>query len=454
MRWWRPTEPTPERSIASGVEASSAKASWTVASWTVEPDETIGQAVDQGRTAGSVIDMSCRASVVWDDAYLGYDFGEHPMHPVRLDLTIRLARDLGVLDRVTLCRPEPADEATLLTGHTAAYLDALREASVERSFVGHGLGTSDNPVFAGMFDAGALIAGGSQLAAREVWSGRADHGVNIAGGLHHAMRDSASGFCLLNDVVIAIRWLLANGAQKIAYVDVDVHHGDGVQAAFWDDPRVLTISLHQHPATLFPGTGLPSEVGAAGAAEGSAINVALPPGTDDQGWLRAFGAVVPGAVRAFDPDVLISQCGCDTHRDDPLAELSLTVDGQAVALNWMHQLAHESAGGRWVAFGGGGYGVLRCVPRTWTNLIAQAAGAPLDPDTPIPAAWTDGLRQRGITAPLPSTMGEGDVPIRPGAPDGPPPWEPSGESWLDRSIGATRSAVYPLLGLDPDDPRD
>ena len=397
--------------------------------------------------------MPCRASVVWDDAYLGYDFGDHPMHPVRLDLTIRLARELGVLDRVTLRQPAPADEASLLTAHSPAYLDALREASVDPGFVGHGLGTSDNPVFAGMYEAGALIAGGSVLAAAQVWQGHADHAVNIAGGLHHAMYDTASGFCLLNDVVIAIRWLLANGAKRVAYVDVDVHHGDGVQAAFWDDPRVLTVSLHQHPATLFPGTGLPSELGA-GAAEGTAVNVALPPGTDDEGWLRAFGAVVPGAVRAFQPDVLVSQCGCDTHHDDPLAELALTVDGQAAALSWIHAVAHESAGGRWVAFGGGGYGVFRCVPRTWTNLIAEASGTPVDPSTPIPTAWTDGLRARGITAALPDTMGEGSVPLRPGTADGPSPWHPGGETWLDRSVGATRRAVYPLLGLDPDDPRD
>ena len=136
-----------------------------------------------------------------------------------------------------------------------------------------------------------------------------------------------------------------------------MHHGDGVQAAFWDDPRVLTVSLHQHPATLFPGTGMASEVGGAGAAEGTAVNVALPPGTDDEGWLRAFGAVVPGAVRAFAPDVLVSQCGCDTHHDDPLAELALTVDGQATALAWMHELGardrRPGAGSRSAAAGTG-----------------------------------------------------------------------------------------------------
>jgi acetoin utilization protein AcuC len=300
---------------------------------------------------------------------------------VRLDLTIRLARALGVLDAVTVVPPTPADETQLLTVHDADYLDAVRRASVDPAFVGFGLGTSDDPVFAGMYDASALVAGGSALAARMLWDGGAEHAVNIAGGLHHAMRDHASGFCIFNDVVLGIRELIARGAHRVAYVDVDVHHGDGVQAAFYDDPRVLTISLHQDPRTLFPGTGLPSEIGR-GAAEGTALNVALPPGTDDAGWLRAFRAVVPGAVRAFGPDVLVTQCGCDTHRDDPLANLELTVDGQRTAIGQLHALAHQAAGGRWLAFGGGGYGLVRCVPRTWTHLIAETSGRPLDPQTP------------------------------------------------------------------------
>jgi acetoin utilization protein AcuC len=388
----------------------------------------------------------CRASAIWDEGYLAYDFGDHPMNPVRLDLTVRLARELGVLDALDVLAPVAADEAQLLSVHDADYLAAVRTASSDPAFTGFGLGTEDDPVFAGMYEASALISGGSALAAQQVWSGQVEHAVNIAGGLHHAMRGYASGFCVFNDVVLAIRTLLASGARRIAYVDVDVHHGDGVQAAFYDDPRVLTISLHQDPRTLFPGTGLPTEIGS-GAAEGTAVNVALPPGTDDAGWLRAFGAIVPGAVRAFGPDVLVTQCGCDTHHEDPLANLQLTVDGQRTAIAALHALAHEAAAGKWVAFGGGGYGVLRCVPRTWTHLLAEAAGAPVPAHTAVPAAWTKQLRERGVRAELPTTMGEREVPVV-------DPWVPGGESWLDRAIGATRHAVFPLLGLDPDDPRD
>lgn len=393
--------------------------------------------------------MECRASVIWDEGYLAYDFGDHPMNPIRLDFTIRLARELGVLDRVEVLAPKQATVTQLLTVHDADYLQAVRDAGADPGYRGYGLGTDDDPVFPGMFEASALIAGGSRLAAEDVWSGRVEHAVNFAGGLHHAMRDQASGFCVLNDVVLAIRTLLAAGAQRVAYVDVDVHHGDGVQAAFYDDPRVLTISLHQDPRTLFPGTGLPTDVGV-GAAAGTSINVALPPGTGDRGWLRAFGAVVPGAVRAFAADVLVTQCGCDTHHEDPLASLQLTVDGQRTAIAALHQLAHETAQGRWLALGGGGYGVVRCVPRTWTNLIAEASGVALDPATPIPSGWADYVRGRGSLARIPEFVGEGALDQS----DFRDTWQPGGDSWLDRAISATRRASYPLLGLDPDDPRD
>ncbi|MEO6701815.1 MAG: acetoin utilization protein AcuC [Jatrophihabitantaceae bacterium] len=394
-------------------------------------------------------ETECRASLVWGEGYLAYDFGEHPMAPVRLELTVSLARSLGVLDRLRVLQPLPAGEDQLRTVHSAEYLAAVRTASSDPDYLGFGLGSADNPVFAGMYDAAALIAGGSSLAALQVWQdGRAgpDHAVNIAGGLHHAMHGSAAGFCVLNDVVLAIRTLLAAGAQRIAYIDIDVHHGDGVQAAFYEDPRVLTISLHQDPRTLYPGTGLASEVGD-GPGAGTAMNLALPPGTADDGWLRAFNAVVPGAVSSFRPDVLVTQCGCDTHHEDPLADLALTVDGQRAAYAALHELAHRAAGGKWLALGGGGYGVLRCVPRAWTHLLAEVSGHPIAPELEIPQSWTDDLRRRGVSAKLPRWMGEGRSPS-------PQQWMPGGESWLDRSIAATRDASFPLLGLDPADPRD
>ncbi len=393
--------------------------------------------------------MSDSVAVVWDDALLGYTMGgEHPMHPVRLDLTMRLADSLGVLssDRITVVRPSPADEELLTLAHDPAYLEAVRRAP-EDPGVGHGLGTDDNPIFPGMYEAAALITGGSVQAARLVHEGGAQHAVNISGGLHHAMRDRASGFCVFNDAAVAIAWLLAQGYERIAYVDVDVHHGDGVQTAFYDDPRVLTISVHQTPLTLFPGTGFPEETGDPDTALGSAVNIALPNGTDDSGWLRAFTAVVPGALKAFQPQILVTQCGCDAHHEDPMADLALTVDGQRATYRALHDLAHQLCDGRWVALGGGGYGLVRCVPRAWTHLIAEAGGDALDPATEIPESWREDVVRRGLRARPPTHMTEGGY-------TGFAHWDPFTESRVDRAILRTRRASYPLFGLDPDDPRD
>ena len=347
--------------------------------------------------------MAGTFTLFWDPRMTEYDFGpQHPLAPVRVALTIALATELGVLepsDSVSVAAPAPARDDELRLVHSAEYIDAVRRASssgaahfpggavpLDPPGPGHGLGTPDNPVFAGMHEASALVAGGTLAAARAVWEGAALHAGNVAGGLHHAMRASASGFCVYNDPAIAIAWLLEAGAKRIAYVDVDVHHGDGVQAAFYDDPRVLTISLHEHPATLFPGTGLASETGA-GEGRGYAVNVALPAGTGDAGWLRAFDAVVPPLLAAFGPEVLVSQHGCDTHRLDPLAHLALSVDAQRRACVMMHALAHSLAGGRWVLVGGGGYQRVQVVPRTWTHLLGVAADRPVDPATATPDGW-------------------------------------------------------------------
>src|SRR5690606_3392100 len=200
--------------------------------------------------------------VVWDETLTGYNFGRgHPLNPVRLDLTIRLATALGVLDgaNVQIASPPKADDDLLATFHTHDYLAAVRRCAENpaRYELAHGLGTDDNPCFPAMHEASARVVGGTVDLVRAVWDGRAQHGVNITGGLHHAMAGHASGFCVYNDLVVGIQTLLDAGAERVAYVDVDVHHGDGVQAAFYDDPRVLTISLHETPRTLFPGTGYP-----------------------------------------------------------------------------------------------------------------------------------------------------------------------------------------------------
>ncbi len=385
-------------------------------------------------------------AVIWTDGLLRYDLGDHPLDPVRVELTMALARELGVLDRpgVVLVTPQPADERALARVHDTDYIDAVKAGHGNPTY---GLDTADNPVFPGMHEAAALVAGASLAAAEAVWSGRARCAANIAGGLHHAMPDRASGFCVYNDPAVAIARLLDLGAERVAYVDVDVHHGDGVQEIFYRDPRVLTVSLHETPLALFPGTGFPDETGGPGA-EGTAVNVALPPGTGDTGWLRAFHAVVPSVVRAFRPQVMVSQCGADAHRLDPLADLRLSVDGQRESYLAMRALSEELCDGRWIVTGGGGYALVEAVPRAWVHLLAIATGEPLDPATPTPDAWQNLAHRRRPSRDVPASLTDGTVPRW-------EPWQPTGEpDAIDRAIAATRKAIFPLFGLDPYDPRD
>ncbi|MFH8840942.1 acetoin utilization protein AcuC [Streptomyces sp. NPDC017868] len=389
--------------------------------------------------------MSGRALLMWDEAVTQYDFGsEHPMDPVRLALTMSLVRAYGLDRAVDVVAAKPAGDSTLRLVHREDYVAAVRAASADPRHAdqAYGLGTVDDPAFAGMHEASALIAGQSVGAAEAIWRGEAAHAVNFAGGLHHAMPGAASGFCVYNDASLAIARLLELGAERVAYVDVDVHHGDGVQAAFWEDPRVLTVSLHEHPRTLFPQTGWPEETGAAGAGEGGAVNVALPAGTGDAGWLRAFHAVVPELLADFRPQVLVTQHGADTHFEDPLAHLAVSLDAQRAVQEACHELAHEHAEGRWLALGGGGYAVVDVVPRSWTHLVGIAAHAPVDPESVIPASWRDEVYAR-TRQPGPMRMTDGRWPVGfRGWDEG---YDPADR--LDQAVLATRKAAFPLRGL-------
>ncbi|MFI1564958.1 acetoin utilization protein AcuC [Streptomyces sp. NPDC020490] len=390
--------------------------------------------------------MSGRAQLMWDEAVTGYDFGpDHPMDPVRLALTWSLVEALGLHREVEVVTAKPAGESTLRLVHREDYIDAVKAASArpEGADGSYGLGTEDDPAFAGMHEVSALIAGQSVGAAEAVWNGDALHAVNFTGGLHHAMPGGASGFCIYNDASLAIARLLELGAERVAYVDVDVHHGDGVQAAFWEDPRVLTISLHEHPRTLFPQTGWPEETGAS-AAEGSAVNLALPAGTGDAGWLRAFHAVVPELIADFRPQVLVTQHGTDTHFEDPLAHLAVSLDAQRAVQVACHELAHAYSDGRWVALGGGGYAVVEVVPRSWTHLVGIAAGRPVEPEAMIPEAWRQEVYARTRQS-APLRMTDGRWPVSWGE------WEMGYDpaDRLDQAVLATRRAVFPLRGLLP-----
>ncbi|MDJ0385698.1 acetoin utilization protein AcuC [Streptomyces sp. G-G2] len=387
--------------------------------------------------------MSGRGLLMWDEAVTKYDFGPgHPMDPVRLALTMGLVRAFGLDREMDVRAGKAAGDSTLRLVHRGDYVAAVREVSADPGVAdgSYGLGTMDDPAFHGMHEASALIAGQSVAAAEAVWRGDAAHAVNFAGGLHHAMPGGAAGFCVYNDAALAIARLLELGAERVAYVDVDVHHGDGVQAAFWDDPRVLTLSLHEHPRTLFPQTGWPEETGGP-AAEGSAVNVALPAGTGDEGWLRAFHATVPELLADFRPQVLVTQHGADTHFEDPLAHLAVSLDAQRAVQEACHDLAHTYADGRWLALGGGGYAIVDVVPRSWTHLVAIAAHRPLAPESVVPASWRDEVYAR-TRQPAPARMTDGRTP-------GWREWEAGYDpaDRIDQAVLAARRAVFPLRGM-------
>ncbi len=376
-----------------------------------------------------------------------YNFGaEHPMAPARLELTARLADALGLFQRPGLSMIEPivATDAQLATVHSGEYIAAVHGVSLnpDSPDPARGLGTEDDPAFAGIHEASARLAGGSWVAAEAVLSGKTVHAVNFGGGMHHASRDKASGFCIYNDAALAVQRLLDGGVRRVAYLDIDAHHGDGTQSIFWNDPRVLTISLHESGLTLFPGTGFANEIGGPDAP-GTAVNVALPAHTGDAGWLRAFHAVVPQLVEAFEPEVIVSQHGCDSHKDDPLTHLNTSVDAQREAALAIARLAARVCEDRWIATGGGGYNVISVVPRVWSHLIAISNGVPLPLKTEVPQRWRDHVLQRYGRA-APERMGD-DVDL----------WWRSWEvgynpnDAVDRTVMATRKEVFPLYGLDP-----
>ena len=327
-------------------------------------------------------------ALIWNDEAIQYAFGpHHPLKPIRVELTVDLIRACGLTDRddVLTLPGDPFGTDDVLGLHTPQYVDAVQRLSASADRAGDmrwGLGPGDTPVFKGMHEASMDVCGASVAAARAVWEGRVDHAFNPAGGLHHAMPNRAAGFCVYDDPAAAIRWLLDHGAKRVAYIDVDTHHGDGVQAFFYDDPRVLTISLHESGRTLFPGTGFAGEIGE-GDAKGTSLNVALPIATTGPIYLDAFDAVVPPALDAFEPDVLVTQLGCDTHMTDPLAHLALTTSDYELLARRLHGLAHEHADGRWVAMGGGGYQIVSVVPRAWTIYFAELTGQEVPFELPL-----------------------------------------------------------------------
>ena len=328
-----------------------------------------------------------KATLVYSPRFAAYELSEsHPLRPERLKLTFELMRAYGLFDSDSINWQEPHVAGTdlLLKVHSQEYVDivrALGEGEAVAAPWRYGLDTPDNPVFPGMYEASALCVGGSVLAADLVMDGNSEVAFNIGGGLHHAHRDRAAGFCVFNDPAIAIAHLLehAGGDAKVAYIDIDAHHGDGVQEAFYDSNRVLTISVHETGRYLFPGTGSVEESGVNDGV-GCSVNVPLAPHTDDETYLWAFREVVPPLVEAFAPDFIVSQLGADTHYRDPLTHLALTTSGFTEVVRIIKALP-----GKWIACGGGGYD-LQVVPRAWTLAFEVMADLDLPDEIPGPAA--------------------------------------------------------------------
>lgn len=340
--------------------------------------------------------------LIWDDSLAEYDFGPgHPLTPRRFGPGVDLVRAMGV--ERTLASVEADDEA-LARVHAPHYIEQVRSFS-EHPWqpAAMGVGTQDVPAFHDMHEVSARIAGGSMEAVRRILAGEAAHAFSPAGGLHHAMRTRASGFCVYNDVALAVA-TARDAGHRVMYVDLDVHHGDGVQSLFWDDPAVLTFSVHESARTLFPGSGSVDETGGR-AAQGKAVNAPLDAGVGDESWWAVVALMLPVLADMFKPTFLVSQHGCDTHAHDPLAHLRLTTVSYQKACDLLDRLAHEHAGGRWFATGGGGYDAYRVVPRSWALLwLAQS-------HRPVPVAlppdwrerWTEEATSYG-QAPLPDQL--------------------------------------------------
>ncbi len=348
------------------------------------------------------------ARFMYAPGYLNYDFGaDHPMRPERGRALVELLDELGYLqgDDIMVVEPPPATDDELMLAHARSYIDTVRALSngtPDRARAdAAGLGEGDTPAFRGMHDAAALITGGTLAAVRAVMRGETIHAFNPGGGLHHAHRDRASGFCVYNDLAVGIAAAVQEHEAKVLYLDFDVHHGDGVQTAFYDDPRVLTVSFHETGKYLFPGTGTVLELGN-GAGTGYSVNVPLAPFTQDDSWLAAIEAVAPPLAEQFTPDLIVSQFGCDGHAWDGQAHVRLTTRAYAEAVRLTHQLAHRHCGGRWVATGGGGYDPVRVVPRVWALVWAEMVGRPA-PER-LPDRWVERWEPFATAAPMPRTF--------------------------------------------------
>jgi acetoin utilization protein AcuC len=323
---------------------------------------------------------------------------DHPFDPIRLHLSIDLLVRSNALERSHIISPELATKDQLTLVHLPAFVDAVELLSKESIITDeakleqYGLHTEDTPHFLNMHDIASAVVGGTLHAVEMVMRGETEHAMHMAGGLHHAMKEKASGFCIYNDAAVAIAHAKQKYNARVLYIDTDVHHGDGVQWIFYDDPDVCTFSIHETGKYLYPGTGFVYERGD-GDGFGTSINIPVEPYTEDDSWMACFEQGLRRVIAQFKPDLIVSQHGCDAHILDPLSHTACSMDIFAAMPKLIHQLAHEYCEGRWVALGGGGYDWWRVVPRAWSLVWLEMIDHPIvqaiakDGNAPVAEDW-------------------------------------------------------------------
>ncbi|WP_239626653.1 acetoin utilization protein AcuC [Paenibacillus sp. H1-7] len=363
--------------------------------------------------------MTTSSLFIYDERETGYRFqADHPFNQERLRLTVDLLRKLGALPESAVRAPQHATDEQLLAVHSADYIEAVKALSQDQPdeewlsrVEKYGFDSEDTPYFPRMHEITSLLVGGSVKAVDEVMSGQTEHALHLGGGLHHALRNKAAGFCIYNDASVAIQHARHRYGARVLYIDTDVHHGDGVQWSFYSEPDVCTLSIHETGKYLFPGTGAVNERGE-GTAFGTCINIPVEPYTEDDSWLECLEEVLDRVAAHFQPDLIVSQHGCDAHAYDPLSHVHCSMDIYKAMPRLIHRLAHQYSGGRWVALGGGGYDFWRVVPRAWSLLWLEMSDHPMvaqlerEQDMELPLAW---LSQWQLHSPveLPTTWLDG-----------------------------------------------
>lgn len=355
--------------------------------------------------------MSNESIFIFSDQLLQYNFGtHHPFNQFRLTLTLDLLKSIKAIDESNIRSPRKASEEELKLFHSGSYIDAVKLAGIGKLEATKaeevGLGTDDTPIFANMHKASSYVVGGTLTAVESVMSGEYKHALHLGGGLHHGFKGKASGFCVYNDTAVAIQYLLNKYKARVLYVDTDAHHGDGVQWAFYDDPNVCTISIHETGRYLFPGTGEVHERGH-GNGYGTTFNFPVDAFTEDESWLEVYETALTEIAAYFKPDVIVTQNGVDAHFYDPLTHLCGTMNMFKKIPQLAHKIAHQYCGGKWIAVGGGGYDIWRVVPRAWAILWLEmsdqinkikTASLPIgwyekwkdQASVALPASWMDG----------------------------------------------------------------